>query len=122
MTHWIDVTHRDSVFAFAADQYADKCDDDMHTRGKYMRELVRINAKDRKQRVNSGELLYEMIPEPINDMVVDGVDEVCTTRQNAKFNYVAKHKGKVAPKAKQLSDVYFEEQWMSDTYDYRRGF
>ena len=126
MTGWIDLTHRDSVFAFAADQYADKCDADMAKRQRFMHDLMKRNARDRQIRVNLGELLYEMTPEPPKDVPEEVVSEdnedVCHARQMAKYNYVGKHKGKVMPKAKQLSDVYFEEQLMSDTYDQHRGF
>ena len=127
MTGWIDLTHRDSVYAFAADQYADKCNDDLAERKKFMQNLVKRNAQDRQQRVNLGELLYEMLPEPKIEAIEEENDEeemseACIARQMAKFNYVGKHKGKVAPKAKQLSDVYFEEQLMSDTYDHYRRY
>ena len=127
MKGWIDLSHRDSIYAFAADQYADNCDYDLNIRRQYMQTLVQRNVQERQTRVNLGELLYEMTPEPPvevieNDDELERFDEACQTRNKAKFNYVGKHKGKVMPKAKQLSDVYFEEQLMSDTYDNHRGF
>ena len=118
---WIDLSHSESIYAFAADQHADKQDYDLAIRRKFMRGLMKRNADDRAFRVNDGELLYEMVREPQISEEVANLYE-CEARQNAKFNYVGKHKGKVMPKAKQLSDVYFEEQQMSDTYNYGRGF
>lgn len=126
MKGWIDLTHMDSIYAFACDQYADKCDFDMMLRMKFMNELMKRNANDRQIRVNYGELLYEMTPEPSklseDNQENEDYNEQCHVRQKSKFNYVSKHKGKAAPKAKQLSDVYFEEQLMSDTYDNFRAF
>ena len=125
MNGWVDLTHMESIYAFAADQRADKEDFDLAKRRRFMCDLMRRNAESRQIRVNFGEKLYEMTPEPLNETnpVYDKmIEKSCVTRQNAKFNYVGKHKGKVLPKAKQLSDVYFEEQLMSDTYDRKGGF
>ena len=61
-----------------------------------MQNLIKRNAQDRQQRVNLGELLYEMLPEPKIEAIEEEIDEeemseACIARQKAKFNYVEKH-------------------------------
>ena len=121
--HWIDLRHSASIYAFAADKLLTDEKDDMECRAKFMRRLLAQNALDRKMRIAGGECLYEPEREPVmEDDDDDDMMTACETRQDAKFNYVGKHKGKVAPKAKQLSDIYFDELLESDTYNYTRGF